>query len=283
MSQAFGQEITLGEKPTQIAEIRIDNNGIAHVVHKVEGSATKTQQVETYQGTMAELSVTDEDGNDVQYLTLEKYPIAIVLPPSGNDVILIKYDLTDVLSLKDGIWTWNYTGQEITSFYFPENADIIWINENPIYVAGTGIRQHGGAMKIEYSIDEPTVLKDAEWEGEKFTVGIRTFSDIDLFEFDQAKKSLSFDVSKGHSYTIAIIPLKLLWEPYDVYLGTNSTENAEFYNNGTHVWVGFKPEMSGSVQIIGTTVVPEFPLFAPLAIGISAVILFQFRNKFTFR
>lgn len=282
MSQTFGQEITLGEKPKQIAEITIDINGIAHVVHKVEGSSIKTQQIETYQGAMTNLSVTDKDGNAVQYLTLEKYPIAIVLLPSNSDIIFIKYDLTDVLSLKDGMWRWDYVGYEITNFYFPENVDIIWVNENPVYIAEKGIRQHGGPMKLEYVVDEPVTLKDVEWEGEKFTVAVRTLSDIDMFEFDQPKKSLSFDISKENSYATVIIPLKLLWEPYDVYLGTNSTENAEFYNNGTHAWVGFKPEVSGSVQIIGTTVVPEFPLFVPLAIGISVVILVHFRNRFPF-
>ncbi|HSD05565.1 MAG TPA: hypothetical protein VLB45_07450 [Nitrosopumilaceae archaeon] len=280
MSQVFGQDITFGEKPKQITEITIDVNGIAHVVHKVEGS-TKTQQIETYNGTMSNLSVTNENGGDVQYFTLEKQPIAVVLPPD-KDMTFIRYDLTDVLSLRNGVWTWDYTGQEITNFYFPGNVDIIWVNENPVYLAGKGIRQHGGAMKLEYIADEPMILKETTWENEKFTVGIRTLTSIDMFEFDQSSKSLSFDISDGGSYTTAIIPLKLLWEPYDVYLNSNGTENSEFYNNGTHVWIGFKPETSGNVQIIGTTVIPEFPLFVPLVIGISAVILIQFRNRFHF-
>jgi hypothetical protein len=129
-------------------------------------------------------------------------------------------------------------------------------------------------------MDEPMILKEAEWGNERFTVGIRTWTALDSFMFDQPTRSLSFNDLKGNSYITAIIPLKLLWEPYDVNLNSNSTENREFYNNGTHAWLGFKPEIPGRVQIIGTTVVPEFPLFVPLAIGISAVILIQFRNKF---
>jgi hypothetical protein len=279
VSQAFGQELTFGEKAKQDIEITIDVDGTAHVTHEVEGSK-KSQQVDTFNGTMSNLSVTDRNGNEVQYLTLEKQPISIVIPPSNRDLTLIKYDLTDVVILKNGVWIWDYTGREVTKFYFPGKVDIIWINENPIYLAGKGIRQHGGEMKLEYTMDEPIILKEAEWENEKFVVGIRTLTDIDSFKFDQSRRSISFDVSEGNSYVTTIIPLKLLWEPYDAYLNNNSTENREFYNNGTHAWLGIKPETSGSVQIIGTTVVPEFPLFVPLAIGISAVILIQFRNKF---
>ena len=282
MSEAFGQ-ITFGEKAQQTIQIRIDENGVAHVTHEVVGSSKNTQQVETISGTMSNLSVTDVNGNKVQYLTLEKDPIGIVLTPSNKDMIFIKYDLSDAIVLKDGIWTWKWIGTELTSFYFPKSVDMIWVNDNPIYVGEKGIRHHGGVMNLEYVINEPVVLKEVEWENKKFTVGIRTLTNIDTFEFNQPTKSIIFDVTKRNSLTSVIIPLKLLWEPYDVYLNGNQTENAEFHNNGTHVWLGFRPNTSGTVNIIGTTVVPEFPLFVPLVVGISIVLVLQFRNKFNFR
>src|SRR5574342_446819 len=149
MSEAFGQ-ITFGGKPQQTIKIRIDENGIAHVVHEVVGNSTNTQQVETIPGTMSNLSVTDKDGNEAQYLTLEKEPIAIVLTPTKKDMIFIKYDLSNVVVLKDDIWTWEWTGTEITSFYFPDKVDLIWVNDRPVYIGESGIRQHGGAMTLEY-------------------------------------------------------------------------------------------------------------------------------------
>ena len=282
ISPVFAQEITFGKKPQQTIEITIDEEGIAHLAHKVLGS-NSTQQIQTLEGAMSNLSVTDKAGNSVQYLTLEKYPIAIVLPPSGKNLILIKYDLSDVISLKDGVWTWNYSGTEITNFYFPKNVDIIWVNDRPVYIGEKGIRQHGGAMRLEYVMDEPIVLKEAGWEGKKFMVGIRTLTNVGELEFSQPTKSISFDVAQGKPLVAAIIPLELLWEPYDVYLNSNKTLNTEFYNNGTHVWLGFRPDTSGTIKIIGTTVVPEFPVFVPLAIGISAVLVLQFRNRLNFR
>ncbi len=282
MSQAFAQEITIGDIPEQTVKITIDEGGIAHVVHEVKGSK-KTLQIDAYEGKMENLSVTDKDGNEVQYLTLEKQPIAIVLPPSGNDMIFIRYDLTDVLSLKNGVWTWSYNETQITNIYFPKVVDMIWVNDRAVYIGEKGIRQHGGHMTLEYVIDEPVVLKEVEWENKKFTVAVRTLTNVDQFEFNQPTKSITFDVAKGHQLVTVIVPLDLLWEPYEVYLNSNQTFNREFYNNGTHVWLGFRPDTSGTIRIIGTTVVPEFPLVVPLVIGISAVVILQFRNKFNFR
>jgi len=282
MSQTFAQEVTLGAVPEQTVEIRIDEEGIAHVVHEVKGS-TKTLQIGAYEGNVTNLSVTNKGGNEVQYLTLEKYPISVVLPPSGNDMIFIKYDLTDVLISKDGVWTWEFNAPGITNMYFPKGVDMIWVNDRPVYIGEKGIRQHGGKMTLEYVIDEPVVLKEVEWEGKKFTVAIRTLTNVGLFEFNQPAKSIIFDVAKGNPLVTVIIPLELLWEPYEVYLNSNKTLNREFYNNGTHVWLGFRPDTSGTMNVVGATVVPEFPLFVPLAIGISAVIFLQFRNKLNFR
>ena len=281
MSEAFAQ-ITFGEKPQQTIKIRIDENGIAHVTHKVVGSSKNTQQIETISGKMSHLSVTDIDGNEVEYLTLEKDPIAIVLTPSNKNVIFIKYDLSDAIVLKDGIWTWQWIGTEITNFYFPNGVDIIWVNDRPVYIGEKGIRQHGGAMTLEYVLNEPVDSKAVIWEGRKFDVGIRTLTDIDKFQFSQPVKSITFDIPESNSLVTVIIPLKLLWEPYDVNVNSNKTLNTEFYNNGTHVWLGFRPDTSGTINIVGTTVVPEFPLFAPLVIGVSIVILLQLRNKFNF-
>jgi hypothetical protein len=281
MSEAFGQ-LTFGEKPQQTIKVIIDEDGIAHVTHEVEGSTKTTQQIETIVGKMSNFSVVDSAGNDVQYLTLEKNPIAVVLTPSNQDIIFIKYDLSDVVFLKDGIWTWNWVGVEPTNFYFPSKVDMIWINDRPIYIGEKGIRQHGGAMTLEYAIDRPTVLKEVVWEDKKFEVGIIALTDVDGFEFNQPEKRITFDIPKSNSIVTTIIPLELLWEPYDVYVNSNQTLHSEFHNNGTHVWLGFRPNTFGTVNIIGTTVIPEFPLFVPLVVGILLVIILQFRNKFNF-
>jgi len=80
-----------------------------------------------------------------------------------------------------------------------------------------------------------------------------------------------------------IIPLELLWSPYDVYLNEEKILKHEFFSNETHSWLNFRPENSGSIEIIGTTVVPEFPILAPLFVGIAIVVALQLKNRLNLR
>jgi len=59
--------------------------------------------------------------------------------------------------------------------------------------------------------------------------------------------------------------------------------NMNFFANETHSWLNFRPDNSGSIEIIGTTVVPEFPIIAPLFVGIVIVIALQFKNRLNLR
>jgi hypothetical protein len=94
---------------------------------------------------------------------------------------------------------------------------------------------------------------------------------------------MSFNVNGDKQLITLIIPLELLWNPYEVYLDDQKILKHEFFSNSTHVWLNIRPENSGTIRIIGTSVVPEFPLFVPFFIGISAVILLQLRNKLNLR
>ena len=123
----------------------------------------------------------------------------------------------------------------------------------------------GCQMVLEYSINEPKIFKNVKWEDKEFAVEIRSHSNIDNFIFDQPTKSIIFDISKDTRYVTAIIPLELLWEPYLVFLDDEKIDQHKFNNNGTHVWLNMKPETSGEIIIVGTTVIPEFPTIAPLA------------------
>lgn len=282
---SFAQQINVGAKPIQNVTITIDENGTAHVVHSVVGSKTLLQ-VETYNGTMTNLSVTGQDGKSVEYLTMQKAPPAIIIPPTSRNMTLIKYDLVNVVTQTDGVWKWNFVtppNTDYTDLNLPKNIDIVWVNDRPVYIGDKGIRHHGDSMRLEYAISEPVVLKDVDWENKKFTVAIKTLAKVDTFDFSQSEKSFSFHTDKKNSLTTVIMPLELLWEPYQVKINTNKTLTNVFHSNGTHAWIGFRPHISGTVHIIGTTVIPEFPLFVPLALAISAVIVLQFKNRLIFR
>ena len=58
----------------------------------------------------------------------------------------------------------------------------------------------------------------------------------------------------------------------------------EFKIDDKHYGVSLKLEESGTVSIVGTSVIPEFPMILPIMIiGITSVILLQFRNKIILR
>jgi len=285
MSQVFGQQLTMGQKPQEDIKVRIDENGTAHVVHYVKGDSIAAVQVETINGNMTNFSVTDTNGNSVQYFSINKVPRAVLFPPTSRNVTLINYDLPNVLSLSGGVWKWNYytpPDATFTDFYFPKGVDIVWANNNPIYLGENGMRQHGNGMALEYIVNEPLVLQNVQWTDKNFIVGIRTLSNVGQYAFDQSALSYAFDINKTNTHVTVIMPQKLLWGPYKVTLNGNGTLYKLFYNNGTHAWIGLTPHKTGTIQITGTTAIPEFPLFVPLVIGISTVIALQFRNRLNF-
>jgi len=142
---------------------------------------------------------------------------------------------------------------------------------------------HGCQMVLEYSINEPKIFKNIKWEDKEFVVEIRSYSNIDNFIFDQSTKSITFDISKENRFVTTVIPLELLWEPYVVFLDDEKIHANKFNNNGTHVWLNIKPETAGEIIIVGTTVIPEFPIIAPLAIGFLMILTVPVMRKFSLR
>jgi len=281
-TQVFGQQLTVGQHALEDLKIRIYENGTASVVHEVKGDKTKPVQVEMFNGNLTNFSVVDQDGNSVQYSTLSGSPMNVLIMPTDRNVTYIKYDLPNIVSNKDSVWEWNYHGPSditFTDFYFPKGVDVIWVYDEPAYLGEKGSRIHGNGFPIHYVINESVTIQNVQWQDKSFGVGIRTASGLGNYVFDQSQKTYAFDVTKPNSFVTIIMPQELLWGPYDVTINGNKTLHTQYYNNGTHVWIGIRPASSGTVQITGTTVVPEFPLFVPLAIAVSCVVLFRFTNK----
>ena len=286
MSQVFAQQSTIGQPPVEDIKVRIDESGTAHVTHYVKGNSVAPVQAELIKNNVTDLSVTDKNGISVQYSTINNLKKeAVLIFPAQRNITLIKYDLPQVVSLNNGVWKWNYytpTDTTFTDFYFPKGVDMIWANDRPVYLGEQGLRQHGDGMTLEYIINEPVISQNIQWTDKNFIVGIRTLSDVGQYAFDQSIKSYAFDINKANTHVIVVMPQELLWGPYEVKLNGNGTLYTVFHNNGTHVWIGMTPPKTGTIQLTGTTAIPEFPLFIPLVIGISAVITLQFRNRLNF-
>ena len=283
-------QLTLGEPAIQkLIKITIGEQGEVHVLHEIENSQ-KVVQVDTIDCKISNIKVIDVEGNDVEYGTIGIENVTgITIFPSQEDVI-IEYDLDDALFYKDGMWAWDFFNEETTTIIFPKGVDLLFVNNDPILLQDAkGITCYGRSQNaicdayIEYVINESVKLTRVQWEDRNFVVGIRTLTEISSFNFEQPTKSMSFNVNGDKQMITLIIPLELLWNPYEVYLDDQKILKHEFFSNSTHVWLNIRPENSGTIQIIGTSVVPEFPLFVPFFIGISAVILLQLRNKLNLR
>ncbi len=274
-------QISIGEKAVQKSvEVIINSVGDVHVKHVIRSSNVPIQ-VELIIGTVSNLLVTNEQGEEKLFSFLGDKEVLI--QPSKEDSI-IEYDLDHVLSQTDDVWTWSFRYLELTTFIFPEEVDLIFVNERPVYFDDKkGLTCHGCQMVLEYSINEPKIFKNIEWEDKEFVVEITSHSNIDKFIFNQPTKSISFYISEKNRSVSTIIPLELLWEPYVVFLNDEKIFFREINNNGTHVWLNIKPETTGEIIILGTTVIPEFPIIAPLAIGFLMILVVPIIRKFNLR
>lgn len=265
--------------------ITIGEQGDVHVIHEIS-KVRSVVNVETIEGTVSNLNVTDVEGNEVEYGTSALEGITGVSIFSSQDDVLIEYDLDDVIFFEDGLWSMKYFNEETTKIIFPDGVDLLFVNDRPVMLHDAkGItcfgRSHSAICDafIEYTIGEPTKNIEVTWEDETFLVKMITLTEISSFIFDQPTKRISFDINEDNQLITLIIPLELLWEPYEVYLDKEKILKHEFFSNETHTWLNFRPDNSGSIEIIGTTVIPEFPILAPLFIGIAMVIAFQLKNK----
>ncbi|MCV0410789.1 hypothetical protein [Nitrosopumilus sp.] len=275
-------QISFGEKASQKSvEIVINSVGDVHVKHVVS-KTDLPKQVELIYGTVSNLSVTNEKGEEKQFSVIGNNAGILIFPSDNNSIV--EYDLDHAISKKDNVWTWSFRYLETTSFILPEEADLIFANERPVYLdEKKGITCHGCQMILEYSINEPKIYQNIKWEDKEFLVEIRSHSNIDEFVFDQPTKSITFDVSEKNRFVTTIIPLELLWGPYAVFLDDEKIYFNQYINNGTHVWLNIRPETTGEVTIIGTTVVPEFPIIAPLAIGFLIIVIAPLIRKVNLR
>ncbi|MBI1663789.1 MAG: hypothetical protein IS860_09955 [Nitrosopumilus sp.] len=275
-------QVSIADKANQkLVEVRIDSEGNVHVTHVID-SLKKPKQVELISGTISDISLTDKEGNERQLSILGDNDAVLILP--SNDDSILQYKVDNVILEIDGTWTWDFLYLQSTNFILPKEVDLLFVNERPVFLDDKkGIACHGCQMLLEYSINESKSYEDVKWEEEKFVVEIRSQTDIEQFVFDQPSKSISFEITEENRLVTTIIPLELLWEPYTVFLDDEKILFHQYINNGTHIWLNIKPDTSGQVSIIGTTVVPEFPIIAPLTIGFLMILVLPFMKKFNLR
>lgn len=253
----------------EYVQVHITGHGTTSVSHLVDDSR-EAVILQLLKGTVIGLNVTDDDGTSVPYNMTDT---AVVLGPSEQQR-LVQYSLADALVGHNGSWRWDYVYPETTSFFFPDNIDIIYVAGRPVLLdEKLGINCHGCQMTLEF-FGQPRQTAHVSWESQVFPVSFVSAARIDTVAFDQPQKRISFALDRPGTPTTIIMPLALLWEPYTIYLNDDPIVYNDNISNQTHVWLSFRPETSGTLTIIGTTAVPEFSLL-PLVITttVAAAIL----------
>ena len=292
----YAQEISLGEKARQKSvEVYISEDGTVQVKHIIGRSSTPGQ-IDLVSGTIHNLKVIDEDGNDVQHAMING-DLGVLIFPSVKDKI-VEYEVKDALSLIDGVWTWDFLYLETTKFFFPSNIDMFFISSKPVLLDDKkAINCHGCQMLLEYFKDENIQYEKINGKDRQFKIPIISLAEINNFEFLQSQKNINFEPTQANKLTTIILPVELLAAPYEVYQEEQQIKRHDYITNDTHVWLSVRPESTETVTIKGEVVVDTSPMEEkpttpagwplPLTVGIIllvvgivvTIVLLRYKNK----
>ena len=101
------------------------------------------------------------------------------------------------------------------------------------------------------------------------------------FNFDQASKSISFQVNEKNKFVTISMEEELLGGPYVILLNDEKIKYTKSSIKENYVSLSMKPESPGEITIIGTTVIPEFSMFLPLIMGFLIILTVPFMKKFS--
>ena len=262
----------------QTIDVSINEKGDAHVRLELPPVA-ETIRVKIIHNDYQNLTVKDPNGNDLQHALVNTPTMSVHIFPTSRDVIL-EYDMEGVVENIDGVWTWDYFYPLSTIFSFPKGVEFVFANTNPVPILDDKkVRCHGCEMLLEYVIDEPTKIENGEWENKKYPVSITTLLETDSFEFDQPTKRIFFLVNDVDKHVTMIIPKVLLGGPYQVFNAGELIPKHEMPLDDTHMILAFKPETKGTIDVIGSTVIPEFGTIAVLILVVSIVTVIAITSK----
>lgn len=274
----FAQDVNFGTPAQQTVKIKIAENGDAHVTHVVD-SNTVTQHLEFLSDDFTNLVVTDEHGGDAQYAQASAAKAGVVIFPT-KDKVLVDYDIAGAVKQRSGLWTWDYRYEADTAFYLPESVKLFYVNNSIVDLGKLqGFMCHGCQVMLEYELQPTTITKQVQWEDKKFDVKLITLADISSFELDQENKKLRFDITDANKFVTLIIPKALLWNPYEVTIDDKKILDQERSIDSENVLLHIKPNQTGTVEISGVSVVPEFPLAAILVLSVAMSVVIYTRRS----
>ena len=273
-------QLTIGSEVKQeLIEVKINDKGEVDVKHIVKAS-NMPGTAHLFSGTISNLVVTNEMGEEKESGIANDglgNQSVFVLPSKENSII--KYNLENII-LKDNLFSTQFSYAEKFSIVFDDQIEMIFVNNNVIFLENKkGISVNGGGeINVEFYSNTPKIIKEVQWEENKFDVKIITDSEIENFNFDQTSKSISFEVNEENKYVTIAMSEELLGGPYVILLDTEKIQYTKSGIDG-YVALSMKPELTGEITIIGTTVIPEFSMFVPLIMGFLIILTVPFVKK----
>ena len=280
-------QLTLGGEASQESiEVKMNIEGEVSVKHVVRASNTG--------GTLLlfpNAIVPDQDYNGINEIG-KKVQLGIINDGLGNKSVyilpskyntIIEYNLENI-TLKDNLFNTKISYHEKYSILFDQSIRLIFLNNNIIFLDDKkGIAINGGGnANIKFYENESKIIKETIWEENKFDVEIITDSEIESFNFNQPEKSISFQVNDEDKFVTVIMSEELLGGPYIVLLNNEKVQYSKFTQAGT-ISLSLKPETTGEITIIGTTVIPEFSMFIPLIMGFFIILTIPMMKRFSLR
>ena len=284
----YGQLSIGSEAQQESIEVKINSDGEIGVKHIVSSSNMPSSVplfIEVENEDDLNVKITNELGEEINsgigYDGLGNITI-LVLPSKQNTII--EYNLEN-MKLENNLLTTEISYSKKFSVLFDEKTNLIFANDNIIFLEGKkGLSINGGGnMKIQFYSNESKIIKNVTWEENEFDVEIITDSEIEKFNFNQPEKSISFQVNDENKFVTITMSEELLGGPYVTLLDDEKIKHAKSIRDGGLVALNLKPETTGQVTIIGTTVIPEFSMFIPLIMGFMIILTVPLMKKFSLR
>jgi len=266
------------QKSTHLIIDELNNIKAKHVI----GFSNDPVMVNLFEGAIPEsITVTNEDGKELEFAIVGMGDSGSVTIFSADKNTIIKYNLKDMFWYSDNLLTLNVGYPKTFGILFPEKIDQIFLNDQMIQIGDKkGISINGGGyVNVAYYSEMPKKIQEVQWKEDKFNVEIITDSKIDEFNFDQESKSISFQVNEKNKFVTINMEEKLLGGPYVILLNDEQIKYSKYSIKENHISLSMKPESSGEIRIIGTTVIPEFSMFIPLIMGFVIILTVPLMRK----
>ena len=279
-------QLSFGKSAYQeLVQLTLDKTDIVQAKHVI-GSSNNPVSVYLFEGVIVEsISVTNNDGEELQFGILgmgnNEASVSILEPIKENAIV--KYNLKNIFWKSDTLSKLDIGYPQTFSIMFAKEVEFVFLNNNLIQLGNQkGINIiDGGYVIVEYFNEIPKLIENIQWEEEKFNVEILSDSIIDEFNFEQTSKSINFQINEKNKIFTIILPKELLGGPYVVLLDNEKIGFWYQEKDENNVMLSIKPELTGKITIIGTTVIPEFSMFIPLIMGFVIVLTIPFMKKFS--